>query len=290
MNLSKSLKHLRRYALCATLTLTPTLLLAKDGGKGGGGGGGGGGGNNGVANRLFDFADAYYQQNGVNPAAIEGRRQPVLPLATSDTPPFPYENHTRALLTLPAYGGSGEVEFFTVLGGGSAALFTSESARANAERYREFIFPKRGTDPVGLGAFRQSVVLDTRHGYFSNDPLGLWLHVWVAYTNAAFNTAGGQRTLADLAAKNGRDLDGTPILTSASDIDNLAAAGYVTLTTRPLTDTLRYAICPVVKDPRNGAIAPDQFLAFTVKPDGTPLEPDFVAQFNSLRTTGQEAK
>ena len=52
---------------------------------------------------------------------------------------------------------------------------------------------------------------------------------------------------------------------------------------------MHYSICPVVKDPRNGGIAADQFLRFVAKPDGTPLEPDFVAQFQSLRTTGQEA-
>ena len=268
----------RSTALCATLALTPSLLLA-DGGSG-----------NGVVNRLFDFTDAYYQQNGVNPANIDGRRQAVLPLATTDTPPVSYENNTRALLTLPAYGASGEVEFFTVLGGGDATLFTSTSARLNAEKYREFLFPKQGTDPVGLGAFRQDTLLDTRGGYFSNDPLGIWLHTWVSYTSAAFNTKDGQKALADLGKKNGYDLDGTPILTSASDIDGLAAKGFVTLTNRPTTDKLRYAVCPTVKDPRNGAIAKDQFLAFTKKADGTPLEPSFVAQFNSLQTTGQPVK
>ncbi|MEY2504977.1 MAG: hypothetical protein QOG27_1257, partial [Verrucomicrobiota bacterium] len=30
----------------------------------------------GVQDRLYDFTDAYYQQNGINPAAIDGRRQP----------------------------------------------------------------------------------------------------------------------------------------------------------------------------------------------------------------------
>ena len=244
----------------------------------------------GIVDRLFDFTDAYYRQNGVDPSKIDGRRQPVLPLATTDNPPVPYENNTRALLTLPAYGGSGEAEFFTVLGGGDATLFTSEAARLNADKYREFLFPKKGTDPVGLGAFRQDTVLDTRGGYWSNDKLGLWIHTWVAYTSAAFNTRDGQKALADLGKKNGFDLDGTPILTSASDIDGLASKGFVTLTNRPLNDKLRYAVCPTVKDPRNGGIAKDQFLAYTRKADGTPLDPGLVAQFNSLQATGQEAK
>ena len=248
----------------------------------------------GIADRLFDFNDAYYAQNGVNPAAISGRRQPVLPNATTDTPPLASENRTRALLTLPAYGASGEVEFFTVFGGGNTSLFTADAAGARARQiadsYREYVFPKRGTDPVGLGAVRQGFMFDTRNGYFSNDKLGLWLHVWVSYTDKAFNTQDGQKALADLARKNGLDLDGTPIITSASDVDNLTAKGFIAQITRPLTDPLHYSVCPVVKDPRNGGIAPDQFLRFVTKPDGTPLEPDFVAQFQSLRTTGQEAR
>lgn len=248
----------------------------------------------GAMDRLFDFNDAYYLQNGVNPAAISGRRQPVAPNAVSDTPPLSTENNTRVLLTLPAYGASGEVEFFTVLGGGNTNLFTANAAGARARQiadtYREYVFPKKNGDPVALGTTRQSVILDTRNGYFSNDPLALWIHIWVAYTDKALNTAEGKKALADLAQKNGLDLDGTPIIATASDVDNLAAKGYVAFTTRALTDPLRYSICPVIKDPRKGGIAPDQFLRFAVKPDGKPLEPAFVAQFESLRTTGKELK
>jgi hypothetical protein len=90
-----------------------------------------------------------------------------------------------------------------------------------------------------------------------------------------------------IARKNGRDLDGTPIIASVTDIDNLFRKGYVTKRTRPLTDVLHYSICPVVKDPRNGGIARDQFLAITRKADGTPLDPKFLADFNSLQATGQ---
>jgi hypothetical protein len=53
---------------------------------------------------------------------------------------------------------------------------------------------------------------------------------------------------------------------------------------------LRYAICPVIKDPTDGGIAPDQFLAITVKPDGTPLEPAFLRNFVSLQQTGDWAR
>ena len=39
---------------------------------------------------------------------------------------------------------------------------------------------------------------------------------------------------------------------------------------------------------RRGGIAPEQFLAYTTNPDGSPLNPFLVENFESLRLTGQE--
>jgi hypothetical protein len=246
----------------------------------------------GVQGRLYDFTDAYYQQNGINPAAIDGRRQPG-PLAVNDTPIFPYQRNVRALLTLPNYDHSGNAWYFTVLGGFSTSAFTNDAAgqraRQIADSSIEYVFPRKNTDPVGLGALRQSVMLDMRNGYFSNNKIALWLHVWVSYTSKALTTSDGQKTLNDMAQRNGRDLDGTAIIASVSEIDNLFSKGYVTKTTRPLSDRLRYSICPVVKDPRDGGIARDQFLAYTRNPDGSALEPEFLENFQSLQTTGRPA-
>ena len=244
-----------------------------------------------VQDRLYDFTDAYYLQNGINPSAIDGRRQPG-PLAATDTPIFPYQRNVRALLTLPNYDHSGNAWFFTVLGGFNVGAFTNDAAgqraRQIADSSVEYVFPRKGTDPVGLGALRQSVMLDMRNGYFSNNKLALWLHVWVSYTSKV-NTTEGQKIMRDMAEKNGRDLDGTAIIASVSEIDNLYSKGYITKVTRPLQDSLRYSICPVIKDPRDGGIARDQFLAYTRKPDGTALEPEFLENFQSLQTTGRPA-
>ncbi len=280
MSFSQLLAHPRSCAVCVFLALSPVLLHAE------------GGDNGSVTNRLFDFNDAYYQANGVNPTAIVGRRQPTLPLATVSTPPLASENNTRILLTLPAYGASGEVVFWSPIAGGDSTLFTNDAAgnkaRQLADKYREFVFPKAGGDPLSLGNVRQGYLFDTRNGYFSNDPLALWVHVFVSYTSAALNTADGQKALADLATKNGYDLDGTPIITSASDIDNLVAKGYLLLQTFPLTSPLHYSVCPIINGPRAGSIAADQFLAYVKKADGTPLEPAFVALFNSLQAAAPQ--
>jgi hypothetical protein len=71
-------------------------------------------------------------------------------------------------------------------------------------------------------------------------------------------TASGE-TQVRFTAVN-RALDGTPIIATLSDIDSLFSQGYITKATRPDTDPLRYAICPVISDPTKGGIAPDQFL------------------------------
>jgi hypothetical protein len=244
-----------------------------------------------VDDRLYDFTDAYYFQNGVNPGLISGRMQPG-PTAVTDTPIFSFQRNVRALLTLSAYDNSGNLRYFTVLGGLSANAFTLDAAgrnaRATADKFIEYLFPQAGTDPIGF-TFRQSALLDMRNGYFSNDPLGLWLHVWVNYTSKALTTREGKKFLDSLAAKNGRALDGTPIIASTSDIDSLFSKGYITKTSRPLSDSLRYAICPVIEDPTDGGIAPDQFLALPLKADGTPVEPKFLTNFQSLQSTGDWA-
>jgi hypothetical protein len=243
--------------------------------------------------RLYDFTDAYYKVNGVDPTKISGRRQADGIRAVTDVPNFRFQRNVRVLATNAAYNHSGDIEYFAVLGGGGTSLFTNDAAgrraRKIADSYIEYVFPSRGTNPVGLGASRQSVLLDMRNGYFSNNPLGLWLHVWVNYTDDAFGTARGRAALAELAERNGVALDGTPIIATVGEIEDLFEMGLVTLDTRPGTDPLRYAICPVIKDPADGGIAPDQTLNYPKLPNGDPLEPQFLRNFLSLQKTGDWA-
>lgn len=245
-----------------------------------------------VSDRLYDFTDAYYQLNGINPAALTGRKQAPSASAVVDKPFFAYQRNVRIIGLSGTYTANGSVAFFSVLAGFGLNGFTNDAAgqhaRQIADSYVEYLFPQRGTDPIGLGAQRQATIHDTDHGYFSNDPLGLWLHVWVNYTDAAFNTRDGQKALADLQKKNGLALDGTPIIKTTSDLTNLANKGFVTLTTR--NDGLRYAVCPEIRDPRKGGIAPDAFLNTLRKPNGAPLDPTFPTQFTALQTTGDFAR
>jgi hypothetical protein len=88
-----------------------------------------------VEDRLYDFTDAYYLENGVNPALIQGRMQPG-PIAVIDTPIFSFQRNVRALLTLPAYDHSANINYFHRSGRFSAAAFTADSAGRKQEGSR----------------------------------------------------------------------------------------------------------------------------------------------------------
>lgn len=245
-----------------------------------------------VTDRVYDFTDEYYRANGVDPLKINGRRQAPTAQAVLDLPNFSFQRNVRMIGTTAGYGASGAPQFFVVLGGNSADLFTKDAAGREAQRiadkYAEYIFPRRGANPVGIPNGRQAFIHQNNNGYFSNNPLGLWIHVWVNFTDKAFDTKDGQKALDDLERKNGLSLDGTPNIRTESEINNLYSKGFVTKLTT--TDASRYAICPEIRDPRGGGIAPDATANFNRFPDGTLLEPDLFAAFNSLKTTGDWPK
>jgi hypothetical protein len=202
----------------------------------------------------------------------------------------------RVTFTLPAYDPSGNPLFFTVLSDLAPNPFTPNSAGQKAQQIAEaspvYVFPTRDGDPLGVGNSRQADLVDTSRGYFSNDPLALWVHVFVSYTDKAFNTQAGKKALADLVARNGLALDGTPIIKTLSDLQSLTKQGFVSQQKRPLDVQGRYFVCPVYKDPREGAIRLDAFLATVRQQNGQPLpaEQHFVDEFNSLQKTGDWPK
>ena len=251
----------------------------------------------GVTDRLFDFVDPYYFQNGVDATKIFGRRQ-VTGNGNSifDAPNFYFQRNVRAQRLNPAYSDNGTPTFWAVMGDLDNSSFTNDAAgataRAVANHYTLYVFPTRTGNQIGLGNNRQADIVDLSGGYFSNDPLGLWLHVWISYTPAAFNTRDGQKMLADLQNKNGLALDGTPIIRTLSELNNLLSKGFAAKRLRNAdgSEGPMFGICPVIKDPTNGGIAPADTLAFVKKADGTPLEPQIVQQFEALRTTGRFAQ
>lgn len=241
---------------------------------------------------LFDFTDKYYRNNGVDPAKLANRRTGEDGLSVPDKSPDRQHRDVRSLFTIPSYDPSGDTFFFTVLADLAPDPFTANrkgrEARKLAEGSPVYVFPSVKGDPLGVGTPRQADMVDTRHGYFSNNPLGLWVHVFVSYTDKALTTTAGRDALAELAGRNGQDADGTPLITSLSDLEHLKEDGLVTFRKRPLTDVGRYFVCPAYKDPRDGGIAKDAVPFYTTLKDGSvlPAEQHFVRDFESLRDTG----
>jgi len=195
----------------------------------------------------FDFSDAHYLDNGINPANILERVDGTCP--ANDMPACsvvdnsntdPNRRNIRVLSTTGGFDADGNPLYYNIFGMVMPNTFTNnaagQKAMSIANFFSAYIFPKAGGDPLSPALLnrRQDNVFDTRNGYFVANPIGIWTAVFVSYTSAAFNTAKGRDTLAALAAKNGTDLDGTPMIRKAIEVDDLEKKGLVVVRTRPL--------------------------------------------------------
>jgi hypothetical protein len=144
-----------------------------------------------------------------------------------------------------------------------------------------------GNNPLGPGPKAHN----SPFGYFCDDILGMWIvtYFWFTVDPAHPGNKCGP-ILASLAAKNGVSLDGTPIIKTADELNNQLEANGCgaegNLAVNGADGGAVWIICPAIIDPRNGAIAPDAFLDQVKKPDFTPLDPAFNANFRCLQTKG----
>jgi hypothetical protein len=191
----------------------------------------------------FDFSDTFYLQNGINPANIMNRvgsATSASVFVVENSNPDPTRDNIRITETTGGFNHEGIDFYYTINGMVNPNTFTNDfagqKALAIANFFSAYIFPKASGNPLSpaLSNRRQDNVFDTRNGYSDANPLGLWTAVFVSYTPAAFNTAEGQATLAQLAAKNGTDLDGTPIIKKAIEVDDLGKKGFAVQRTRAL--------------------------------------------------------
>src|SRR6266849_6021023 len=185
----------------------------------------------------FDFSDAFYLTNGINPSNIQqrvGTSTSASAFVVDNSNTNPDRNNIRITETTGGFDNSGSPLFYTINGFVNPNTFTNDpagqAAKAIAEKFEAYIFPKASGNPLSpaLSNRRQDNVFKTIDGYFVNNPLGLWSAVFVSYSPAAFNTAAGQKALAALAAKNGTDLDGTPIIRTPKELDVLELKGFAT--------------------------------------------------------------
>ena len=137
------------------------------------------------------------------------------------------------------------------------------------------------------------ITTDSPFGYFCDDLLGMWIITYFYYTDTGFGpnqTAQCQQQLAGITAVNGLSLDGTPIVTTADQLNNqLEAFGCGAEFQEDVGGGDHgpvWLICPAIPDPRAGAIALDAFLDSVHKPNGAPLDIHFTINFLSLKIFG----
>jgi hypothetical protein len=201
----------------------------------------------------FDFSDEFYRLNGVNPDQIVTRvGNPDRDPATWVRDPSntdPTRRGVRVKETTGGFDRNGNLIYYSIMGMMSPATFTNDDvgvkARALAESFRAFIFPKTTRNPdytvrsVTLSPAppnrRQDNLFETKTGYLCENLLGLWVLSFPIYTQPAFTTPDGRRALAELAASNGVDVDGTPVIKRLDEIEALTERGFLELRSNPET-------------------------------------------------------
>ena len=188
-----------------------------------------------VSGPPFDFSNSFYLANGINPSNIQqrvGTSTSASAFVVENSSPDANHTNDRITETTGGFNHEGNVLYYTINGFVNPNTFTNDAAGQNAkaiaERFTAYIFPKASGDPFSpaLSNRRQDNVFDTRNGYSVANPLGLWTAQFTSFTPAAFNTAAGRAALAALAALNGTDLDGTPIIKTAMEVDGLVKKGF----------------------------------------------------------------
>jgi hypothetical protein len=134
-------------------------------------------------------------------------------------------------------------------------------------------------------------VNDSPFGYFCDDLLGMWVitYVWFTVDPANPGPVCGP-IFQSLIAKNGANLDGTPIIKTADETNNQIEANGCGAEGQLAVDGSDggaiWLVCPAIPDPRNGAISRDAFLDQVHNPNGSPQNPKMTANFFSLQTFG----
>ena len=267
----------------------------------------------------FDFSDAFYLSNGLDPTRIVFRIDASGTGGGTFDPSFPSPqlSQIRETFYTGTFDRNGLINFTSILGVlvNSHSFLTTpigQNMHSVADSFQAFVFPKQpaltsvvcnppgGATPqpcVTLSPVapnrRQNTMFDTRATYFCIDLIQVWLAEYVIYTPEAF-TPIGQLILKAIAHFNGTTFDGTPVLNTLDLIDVLQSAGLVTFGEVPDTvaddgsQGVRYVVCGVMQDPTDGTVTPDGVLVDAKHNDQakTSVTPDFVAEFSCLQQTG----
>jgi hypothetical protein len=134
-------------------------------------------------------------------------------------------------------------------------------------------------------------VSDSPYGYFCDDLLGMWIITYFWFTKPPNTTdAVCAPVFKAIGAKNGFNLDGTPIILTAHELNDELEANGCGAEGQEAVDGSDggaiWLVCPAIPDPRAGAIATDAFLDQVHRPNGVPLDFNLTIDFLSLQIFG----
>jgi hypothetical protein len=132
---------------------------------------------------------------------------------------------------------------------------------------------------------------DSPFGYFCDDLLGMWINSFFWYTVDPANP--GKicgPILKKLGRQNGLTADGTPIVKTGDELDNVLEANGCAAEGQLALDGSDggaiWLVCPAIPDPRAGAISADAFLDQVHNSNGTPQNIGLTQNFLSLQIFG----
>jgi len=237
--------------------------------------------------RPFDFSDKYYASNGVEPSMLFNRSSGGDGFSVFDFTSDTQRNNVRILATYPAYGRGGETLFWNFYGELNRDGFTEDEAGLAAyeiaNSFPIYIFPGESRN----GGDRQAPVINTAEGYFEKNALGLGVAMLVRYNDTAL-TKEDALYLQALADQNGLSADGTPVIRTVKQINQLLRRNLVTVTPRDGRGQIPFIVGKVIQNPGYGAITPDAFLLYTKDANEKPLasEISFIKTFDCLKNNG----
>lgn len=186
--------------------------------------------------QSFQFSDAFYLQNGIDPTKTGDHfvfpdAKPGFDRTRLDTSPDSRYNDVRVIENTGGFKHNGNLLYYIAPAVVNPDTFTNNAAGDNAKAicnsYRAFLFPKANGDPLSPAPpnRRQDNIFQTNNGYWSNNPLGCWRIAFISWDGPNNGSAGCDDFLADQIDRNGTDLDGTGVIRTISEINDGIAAG-----------------------------------------------------------------
>jgi hypothetical protein len=127
-------------------------------------------------------------------------------------------------------------------------------------------------------------VSDSPFGYFCDDLLGMWILTYFWFTQPPNTTDPVCGPIfKSIIAKNGANLDGTPIILTAFELNDEIEANNCGAEGKEAVDGSDggaiWLVCPAIPDPRAGAISSDAFLDQVRQSNGFPQNINLLIDF-----------